>query len=209
MARLLIESKCKNCRKEGLKLFLKGSRCDSPKCSFERNARPPGQHGAKRRRLTDYGLHFREKQKVKRIYGLLEKQFRRYFHEAQNQTGNTGENLLILMERRLDNILYRGGMATSRMQARQYIQQGHITVNGHKMDISSTWLKAGDVVKPGPREKSQKLIKTVRETTKKDKVASWLQTSDDPLELKVVQLPQRTDISIPINEQLVVEFSSR
>ncbi|MEK7448628.1 MAG: 30S ribosomal protein S4, partial [Planctomycetota bacterium] len=167
-------------------------------------------HGARRRRRTDYGAHFREKQKVKRIYGLLETQFKRYFHEAQQQPGNTGENLLILLERRLDNIIFRGGLANSRACARQIIQQGHIQVNGHKISIPSSWLKAGDVIRPKPKEKNLNFVKLFREETKtKNQIPSWLQISDDPLELKVIQIPQRTDITAPINEQMVVEFCSR
>lgn len=205
----LMGSKCKMCRREGMKLFLKGSRCDTPKCSFTRDPKPPGQHGAKRVRFTDYTTHLREKQKVKRMYGILEKQFKRYFQQAQHQSGNTGENLLILLERRLDNVVFRGGLATSRVQARQFISHGHIVLNNKRIDIPSSWINAGEVIKPAENETSQNLVKRNREEVDKERIPSWLKLSEDQMELQVVQLPQRGDITAPINEQLIVEFASR
>ncbi len=211
MARL-IRSKCKLCRREGTKLFLRGTRCDSPKCSLAHHAALPGQRGAKTRtkRLSDYGHHLREKQKLKRIYGVLERQFKRYFQEAQRQTGNTGDTLLVLLERRLDNVLYQAGFATSKNQSRQLIAHGHVMVNNHKVNIPSYGVKPGDCIKPIAHETSSTLIKNLlTNSTRKDQIPSWLKLSEEPVEIRVVQLPRREDITVPINEQLVVEFSSR
>lgn len=208
MARIL-EAKCKICRRAGVKLFLKGSRCETAKCIIERNPNPPGQHGGKRVRFTDYGTHHREKQNLKQLYGLSERQFKRYFAEALRQSGNTGENLITLLERRLDNIIYSGRWAASRAQARQLITHGHITLNNRRCNIPSAWMKASDIIKPVQRETSMGLIKKNLESAQKDQIPSWLKLSEEPLQLQVVQLPKRSDISVPINEQLVVEFSSR
>ncbi|MDI6732721.1 MAG: 30S ribosomal protein S4 [Planctomycetota bacterium] len=203
--------KCKICRREKEKLFLRGKRCETVRCAVERRAYPPGQHGTKRKRprLTDYGLHLREKQKLKRMYGVTERQFKRYFHKAQIQTGNTGENMLVLLETRLDNVLYHVGWATSRSQARQFISHGHIMINNKKVTIPSFNVKAGDIITPNKHETSQKLLTTWREFAKKDLIPSWLRRKDDIQQTDVIQLPKREDITIPVNEQLVVEFASR
>jgi small subunit ribosomal protein S4 len=209
MARL-IKAKCRICRREGAQLFLRGSRCDSAKCSFKNNATPPGQHGAKNRRSSSYNVHLREKQKLKRMYGLMDQQFRRYFREAQVQEGDTGANLLICLECRLDNVLYQGCMGLSRNQSRQLISHGHTLVNGHKVNIVSYSVRAGDVIKPAANETSKAMFKnSLTNSGRKNQVPSWLKLSEEPMELQVVQLPKREDINVPINEQLVVEFSSR
>lgn len=207
MAKLLM--KCKLCRREGVKLFLKGQRCDTVKCAVEKGAKSPGQHGAKKPRFTDYGKHLREKQKLKRLYGLSERQLKRCFAEAMRQTGNTGENLLVMLETRLDNVLYMGGFAPSRTAARQLITHGHITLNGHKASIASLGVHAGNIIKPASNETSANIIKKHRETVKTDLTPSWLKLTPESLELSVVQMPKRTDITSPINEQMVIEFCSR
>lgn len=210
MARLT-GPKCKLCRREGTKLFLRGSRCDSSKCTFAHHADLPGQrHKGRRKRRSDYGLHLREKQKLKRMYDILERQFKRYFQEARRQAGNTGENLLVLLERRLDNVVYQAGLASSRNQSRQFIAHGHITVNEQNVNIPSYWVKIGDRIKAASNETSQTLIKNILGgSSKKEQVPSWLKLLEEQAEVRVVQFPKREDITIPINEQLVVEFSSR
>ncbi|MEW6026242.1 MAG: 30S ribosomal protein S4 [Planctomycetota bacterium] len=210
MAKIL-ESKCKLCRREKVKLFLKGKRCETVRCAVEKRPQPPGQHGTKKKRgrLTDYGLHLREKQKIKRMYGVSERQFKRYFQKAMNQTGNTGENLLVLLETRLDNVLYSAGWATSRNQARQFIYHGHILVNNKRVNVPSFNIKAGDVIAPNKHELSQKLVVTWKEIAKKEQIPTWLKRKDDVHHIEIIQLPKREDMAIPINEQLVVEFASR
>lgn len=208
MARLL-GPKCRICRREGVKLFLKGSRCETVKCGVERTPSPPGQHGHKRTRYTDYGSHLREKQKLKRLYGISERQFKRYFREAMGQTGNTGDNLLIILERRLDNVVFYSGLAVSRAQARQIITHRHILVNDKKVNITSYPVKAGDIIKPAPDEQSANLIKKNLEAARKDQIPSWLKLETEPVKAQMVQLPARSDIVTQINEQLVVEFASR
>ncbi len=202
-------NKCKLCRREGMKLFLKGQRCFSDKCSLSRRDYPPGVHAQKRTKVTDYGVHLREKQKLKRIYGVLERQFRLYFKDAERQKGNTGENLLILLERRLDNVVLASGFALSRNHARQLINHGHFTVNGRRVDISSFLVRPGDVVTPGTKEKTRKMAAEALEVNKSQPVPTWLEVTRDELSSKVIGLPKREDIPHPIQEQLVVEICSK
>jgi small subunit ribosomal protein S4 len=208
MARIL-KSKCRVCRREGIKLFLKGSKCDTAKCTLEKNSQPPGQHGAKRPRFTDYGKHLRETQKLKRLYGLTRKQLKRYFGTASKQTGNTGENLLVLLETRLDNIVFLGGFTPSRSAARQLIDHGHVFLNNRKATIPSMNVKSGDIIKPANNETSLNIVKKHTEKSKKDQIPSWIKLVEDPMQMQMLQKPKRTDISTQINEQLVVEFCSR
>lgn len=204
------ESVCRLCRREDMKLFLKGDRCFSDKCAYERRAYPPGQHGQSRRRKpSDYAIQLREKQKVKRTYGLLEKQFRLYYSKADRARGVTGHNLLIFLERRLDNAVYRLGMAVSRNQARQLIRHGHLTVNGRKVDIPSFQVKPGDVIEI--REKSRKVatILEAMETVERRGLPQWLDLDKDNFKGTITALPVRDDITMPIQEQLIVELYSK
>ena len=203
------ESKCKLCRREGGKLFLKGSRCETVKCSITKRKNPPGQLKKRGRKLSDYGVHFREKQKLKRFFGVYERQFRTYFSKAERKQGNTGENLLILLERRLDNVLYYFGYGFSRCSARQIINHGHMTVNGRKVDIASFLVKPGDVIKPINKEGSMNMIKLNLDAIKDQRLPSWLELRDDGTEGHVLQLPTRDEVSIDIQEQLVVELCSK
>jgi small subunit ribosomal protein S4 len=200
---------CRLCRRENLKLFLKGERCYTDKCAFERRQYPPGQHGQGRIKFSSYGEQLREKQKVKRVYGLLEKQFRLTFNRAARKRGITGDNLIAILESRFDNMVYRLGFAASRNDARQLIRHGHFTVNGTKVNIPSSILKPGDVVQP--REKSTKIekIKESVETAKQRGVPAWLEIDVEKFEGKVVALPKRDEITMPMNEQLIVELYSR
>jgi small subunit ribosomal protein S4 len=200
---------CRLCRRESLKLFLKGERCYTDKCAFERRQYPPGQHGQGRIKFSSYGEQLREKQKVKRVYGLLEKQFRLTFNRAARKRGVTGDNLIAILESRFDNMVYRLGFAASRNDARQLIRHGHFTVNGTKVNIPSAMLKPGDVVQP--REKSTKIekIKESVETAKQRGVPTWLEIDVEKFEGKVVALPKRDEITMPMNEQLIVELYSR
>ncbi len=208
MARYL-GSACRLCRREGTKLFLKGDRCFSEKCAIERRAYPPGMHGQGRMRFSDYGVQLREKQKVKRMYGLLEKQFRRTFDSASGMKGRSGENLLMLLERRLDNVVFRLGFATSRNEARQLIKHGHFTVNGKKVKTPSMQVRAG--WKIGLRERSKKVVRiaSALESLEGRSLPQWLEIEKDALEGTVVQMPVREDITLPIDEQLIVELYSR
>ncbi len=201
--------KCKLCRREGVKLFLKGSRCDTPQCSFERRDTPPGVHNWRRGRLSDYGVRLREKQKCKRYYGVMERQFRRLFTAAQRRKGNTGEDLLALLESRLDNVVARLGLATSRVQARQMILHGHVTVNGRKVDIPSMLAKPGDAVGVAGGEKTQKLVKANVEVTKGRGRPSWLELDEKAYAGQVLSKPTRDEVSIPIQEQLIIELMSK
>jgi len=200
---------CRLCRREGTKLFLKGTRCDTDKCGITRRDSVPGMHSGRRGKLTDYGLHLREKQKVKHYYGVLEHQFRRYFQEAERGKGNTGESLMRLLERRLDNIVHRLGFAHSRPQARQLIAHGHITVNGRRVDIASYLVRPGDVIRVKNRPKSlalvqDKLAQVVRE------VPDFLSRVDGPEpEGHVQRMPEAADVSIPVQTQLIVELCSK
>jgi len=201
---------CRRCRREGMKLFLKGPRCDTPKCAFERRESPPGMHGIRRGKLTDYAVHLREKQKVKVYYGVLERQFRRYFQMASRSKKNTGEVLLSLLERRLDNVVYRLGFAASRRQARQLIRHGHITVNGRKVDIPSYLTSVGDRIRPKDRPKSIERVQAALQESSHRPVPDFLVRTEEPTpEGQVVRLPELTDVSIPVQPQLIIEFCSR
>jgi len=200
--------KCRLCRREGVKLFLKGARCHTAKCAMEGRSKPPGMHGWRRGRLSDYGVRLREKQKCKRYYGVLEKQFRRYFDTAQKLTGNTGENLLALLERRLDNVLVVCGFAVSRAQARQLISHGHVQVNGHKVDVSNYLVEEGEVVRPEPDDSVLDAVRANREDTGHP-TCGWLEVNDADLTIRVVRMPVREDVTLVVDEGLVVEFCSR
>jgi small subunit ribosomal protein S4 len=200
---------CRLCRRDGLKLFLKGTRCDTPKCAIERRENPPGQHQQRRGKLTDYGQHLREKQKVKHYYGVLERQFRRYYHEAEKGTGNTGDALMTILERRLDNIVHRLGFGQSRKQARQMIRHGHITVNGKRVDIPSYQIRVGDVIRVKNRAKSLDLTRANLAESARD-IPDFLSRSDTQIPEGIVgRLPSAEDVSIPVQTQLIVELCSR
>jgi len=203
------DSVCRLCRREVTKLFLKGDRCFSEKCAIDKRAYPPGMHGQGRTRFSDYGVQLREKQKVKRMYGLLEKQFRRTFHQANSMKGRSGENLLLLLERRLDNVVFRLGFATSRSEARQLIRHGHFLVNGRKASTPSIRVRSGWII--APRQKSQKVerIKAALEALEGRSLPQWLELDKDTYSGTVKQLPVREDIALPIEEQLIVELYSR
>ena len=199
-----------SCRREGTKLFLKGLRCSTDKCAFARRSYPSGQHGkSRRRKISDYGLQLREKQKVKRIYGILERQFRRYFHEADRLEGVTGELLLQLLERRLDNVILRAGFAVSLAQARQVVRYGHVTVNGKKVDIPSYLVVSGEKIKINTKEKLTKQIKENLEITKERIVPSWLNVDSADLKAEITKLPTREEIPFAVQEQLIVELYSK
>ena len=210
MARYL-GSSCKYCRREGMKLMLKGSRCETAKCVVERRERnlAPGMHGWRRGRNSDYGVRLREKQKVKRFYGLLEKQFIRYFNKAERVKGNTGVVLLELLERRLDNVIYKLNFVPSRKAARQLIAHGHISLNGHKVNIPDFTVNIGDKITVKNSEKSRKRIKDQLAGNPNYAVQGWLQLDADKPAAAVVGLPSRDDIQLVIEEQLVVEFCSK
>ncbi len=201
---------CRLCRREGEKLFLKGDRCYTDKCPFERRRYPPGVHGRSRRtKMSIYGIQLREKQKVKRIYGLLEAQFKRYFEKARKMGGNTGENLLSLLERRLDNVVYQLGFAKSRNQARQLTTHGHVMVNGRKVDIPSYLVKVGDAISIKPGSRKIPFVKEALESRDLGAIPSWLVLDKNAFEGRVVRLPERSDITHPINESLIVELYSK
>ena len=212
MARYIGPS-CKLCRREGMKIYLKGERCYTEKCSFERRSYPPGQHGKettfRRRKVSDYAMQLREKQKTRRIYGVLERQFRRYYHEAQRRSGLTGENLLAVLESRLDNIVYRLGLADSRAHARQLVQHGHFTVNGRKTNIPSFLVRPIDLVGVRPESRRAKYFKERRELLGKREVPAWLSLDVETLDGRVLALPTRQEIDVSVEEQLIVEFYSR
>lgn len=200
--------KCRLCRREGAKLFLKGDRCDGEKCALNSRDYPPGMHTWRRGGGSRYGRQLREKQKLKRFYGVWEKQFKQYFAEAERIKGNTGENMLILFERRLDNVLCLLGFATSRSEARQIATHGHILVNGKKVNIPSSLIKQGDIISVRKRPNSEKLIAGRLEMTKSRTVPQWLERTDD-MKGKILTLPAREDVSILVQEQMVAEFCSR
>ncbi len=204
-------SSCKYCRREGVKLMLKGLRCETAKCPIEKKQRnlAPGMHGWRRGRMSEYAVRLREKQKVKRYYGLLERQFIRYFHQAERQKGNTGEILLQLLERRLDNVVYKLNFAPSRKAARQLILHGHIYVNGRKVNVANYITKVGDRITIKDSEKSVKVVRQQLESNPNFTTQSWLQLDRQKPEATVVALPGRDDVQIPVEEQLVVEFCSR
>jgi small subunit ribosomal protein S4 len=192
-----------------LKLFLKGTRCDTPKCAIERRENPPGQQQQRRGKLTDYGQHLREKQKVKHYYGVLERQFRRYFEDAERGKGNTGDTLMTLLERRLDNVVHRLGFGQSRAQARQIIRHGHITVNGRKVDVPSYQIRVGDVIRVKNRAKSLDLVRAALAESARE-VPDFLSRSDSQIPEGIVgRLPGADDVSIPVQTQLIVELCSR
>ncbi|MGH9442098.1 MAG: 30S ribosomal protein S4 [Thermoanaerobaculia bacterium] len=203
------ESVCRLCRREGMKLFLKGDRCFKDKCAVERRNFPPGQHGKRRSKLLGYGIQLREKQKVKRIYGLLESQFRLAFERAERMKGITGENLLQQLERRLDNVVFSLGFAASRAQARQLIRHGHITVNGRKVNIPSFQVQKGQSVAVKDKSRANDLIKSSVETAKARGVPGWLELDPESFKGQVLELPKREDIKLPIQEQLIVELYSK
>lgn len=200
---------CRLCRREGTKLFLKGDRCYGDKCAFERRETPPGQHGRKRPRDSEYRTQLREKQKTKRIYGLLEKQFRGYYTIASRQTGITGENLLRILESRLDNVVYRLGFAKSRDEARQIVRHGHITVNGRRVDIPSYRVRPGDTVAVAAKSKELLVIKTSLIASEKIEIPGWLEVDVEKLQGKVLSLPVREQIDAPVRESLIVELYSK
>jgi small subunit ribosomal protein S4 len=203
------ESVCKMCRRENMKLFLKGDRCYSDKCGFERRAYPPGQHGQRRTKLSDYGLQLREKQKLKRIYGVLETQFARYFDIASRKKGSTGLNLLRVLETRLDGVVYRLGFADSRAEARQLVRHGHFMVNGKPASISNTILRVNDVVSVAPKSQQKKAILRALENVGKREIPDWLELNKTEFKGTVKYLPERNHITLPVEENLVVELYSR
>jgi len=201
---------CRLCRREGLKLFLKGTRCDTPKCAVDRREGVPGMHQYRRGKASEYSIRLREKQKVKRYYGIFERQFRKYFEMASRRSGNTGDALMSILERRLDNVVTRLGFATSRPQARQLIGHGHITVNGRKLDIPSYLVRPGDVIKVKDREHSRKMADASLAQEGMPPVPGWIdRVSTDPPEGRIARLPGPQDISLPVTPQLIVELLSR
>ena len=196
---------CKLCRREGQKLFLKGERCYSDKCALARRAYAPGQHGQNRKKVSEYGIQLRAKQKTKRFYGVLEGQFAHYFELATKMDGQAGENLLKLLESRLDNVVYRMRLATSRAEARQMVRHGHFTLNGHKANIPSILLKAGDVIEAKGTDK----VKAMAEINASKPVAKWLEINKETLVGKVIELPSREDIDLDVEEHLIVELYSK
>lgn len=203
------DAKCRLCRREGCKLFLKGEKCYKTSCPFEKRPVAPGQHGADRKKVSEYGMQLREKQKTKRIYGVLEKQFHGYFEAADRMKGITGENMLILLERRLDNVVYRLGFASSRTTARQLVTHAHFTVNGKNVDIASYQVKKGDVIAVKETKKDSKYFEAFKQTQKVNNLPKWLEFDAEKLEGKVIALPVREDIDAQINEQMIVELYSK
>ena len=198
---------CKLCRREGTKLYLKGERCLSDKCAFNRRTNAPGQHGAAKKKLTEYGMQLREKQKAKRYYGVLEKQFKNYYVKADNQDGIAGENLLRLLERRLDNVVFRMGLAASHKEARQLVLHGHFTLNGHKANIPSILVKVGDVI--AVKETDSAKIKELVEAMGEKISPKWLEIDKNAGSAKVIAMPERDDIDFEFNEQLIIELYSK
>ncbi|MCM8795095.1 MAG: 30S ribosomal protein S4 [Candidatus Omnitrophica bacterium] len=204
-----INAVCRLCRREGQKLFLKGNKCVSEKCPLARRAYAPGQHGQNKPKLSNYGLQLREKQKVKRMYGVLERQFRRYFATASKSKGVTGKVLLQLLERRLDNTIFRLGMGVSRSQARQIVRHNFIIVNKRRVNIPSYLVNTADIIEVVPKERAQKRIRENLELTKDRSIPSWLEFDQAALKAKVLRLPEKEDIQQPIHEQLIVELYSK
>ena len=203
------ESVCRLCRREGAKLFLKGTRCYTKKCSFERRPTPPGQHGVRRRKMGEYGIQLREKQKVRRVYGVLERQFRNYFNEAETHVGVTGEALLQSLETRLDNVVFRLGFASSRAQARQLVGHGHFAVNGRPTNIPSFQLKPGDTVAVRESRRDREPFKLAKESLRSVQVPEWLTIDPATLTGTIAAAPRRDQMPLELNEQLVVEYYSR
>ncbi len=200
---------CRLCRREGTKLYLKGERCTSGKCAIDRRSTAPGQHGAANKKMREYGLQMREKQKTRRYYGVLEKQFVNYYEEAARKEGMTGENLICLLERRLDNVVYRMGFAASHKEARQLVLHGHFTLNGKKVNIPSLIVKAGDVVAVKESSRDSVKIKALAEAAASMTAPKWLEVKADAMTAKVVTLPAREDVDFDFNEQLIVELYSK
>ena len=203
------DSVCRLCRREGAKLFLKGTRCYTKKCAFERRPSPPGQHGVRRRKMGDFGIQLREKQKVRRVYGVLERQFHNYYVQAQGSEGITGENLLRFLETRLDNVVFRLGFASSRAQARQLVAHGHFAVNGVATNVPSYELKPGDKVEVRESRRGREAFKVSRETLRSHQAPEWLSLDAANLAGSVVSLPRRDQMPLDLSEQLVVEYYSR
>jgi len=202
-------AKCRICRREGAKLFLKGDRCFTDKCAYERRPYAPGQHGRIRKKMSDYAVQLREKQKVRRMYGILEEQFRAYFERADMQKGVTGFNLLVGLERRLDNVIYRLGFANSRNQARQLVRHGIFTLNGRRVTIPSMQVKAGDVIEVREKNRTSPIIQEAQQVIARRGCPEWLEVDGEKLRGKVNAMPSREDIQFPINEQLIVELYSK
>ncbi len=200
---------CRICRRFGMKLYLKGERCFGPKCGVERRRYPPGEHGQGRHKVSEYGLQLGEKQKLRYIYGVLETQFRRHFAEADRLPGMTGSNLLSILERRLDNVVYRLGFASSRDQARQLVTHGHFEVNGRKTDIPSAIIREGDIISVRQRIRNSEYFVATKEGLTEKSVPAWLSLNRENLSGHVARLPERDEIDTPVNEQLVVEYYSR
>jgi len=203
------EAKCRICRREGAKLFLKGDRCYTDKCAHERRPYAPGQHGRIRKKMSDYAVQLREKQKTRKMYGILEEQFRDYFKRADMQKGVTGENLLSALERRLDNTIYRLGFASSRNQARQLVRHGLFTLNGRRVNIPSLQVKVGDVIEVRERNRQSPIILEAQQVIARRGTPAWLEVEGEKLKGKVIALPTREDVQFPINEQLIVELYSK
>lgn len=203
------EAKCRLCRREGCKLFLKGERCFTDKCSFQRRPYSPGQHGRSRKKVSEYAIQLREKQKTKRAYGVLERQFHGYFEKAEMRKGVTGSNLLEILERRLDNVVYKLGFASSRDQARQLIRHGIFTLNGHKVDIPSMQVREGDVIEVPEKNRKIPVVAQAAEAIARRGCPVWLECDGAAFKGTVKALPQRDDIQLPINEQLIVELYSK
>jgi small subunit ribosomal protein S4 len=200
---------CRICRREGMKLFFKGARCYTKKCAFERRPSPPGQHGVRRRKVSEFGLQLREKQKMRRTYGVLERQFKNYFEEAEGRPGVTGENLLRILETRLDNTVYRMGFASSRAQARQLVLHGHFSVNGRAVDVPSYQVRAGDVVEVRQSRRKRTPFQNAKETISAAQVPDWVHVEPESLRATVAYPPRRDQMPAELNEQLVVEYYSR
>jgi len=202
-------SVCRLCRRENQKLFLKGDRCYTDKCGFERRGYPPGQHGQGRIKFSEYGLQLREKQKIKRIYGLLERQFRNLFEKADSMKGVTGSNLLSMLERRLDNVAYRSGFANSRAEARHLVRHGHFMVNGRKVNIPSYLVEKGDLLEVHEKSKNMARIGGALEAVKRREIPQWLELDSTSMKSRVRDFPSRDDVSAPMEERLVVELYSK
>ena len=200
---------CRLCRREGTKLFLKGDRCTSGKCALDRRSTAPGQHGAANKKMREYGMQMREKQKTRRYYGVLEKQFVNYFEEADRKEGMTGENLICLLERRLDNVVFRMGFASSHKEARQLVLHGHFTLNGNNVNIPSLIVKAGDVITVKESSRDSVKIKALAEAAANQTAPKWLEVKADAMTAKVLTLPAREDVDFDFNEQLIVELYSK
>lgn len=203
------EAVCRLCRREREKLYLKGDRCFSDKCGIVRHAYPPGEHGQGRQKFSEYGQQLREKQKARRIYGVMERQFRRYFKESDRRKGVTGEILLQLLESRLDNMVFRMGLARSRSEARQLVNHGHFEVNGRRVDIASFLTKAGDLIAVREKSKGKPVFKLISEARDQQGTGEWLDVNREKLEGRVIRLPLREEIDVPVSEHLIVELYSR